>query len=170
MLYQMKFGPFMQREILKSDKTKSTEDQLTNKYRKKDHNIKINISIAQNIQYMLKFMFDCVESANCELPKNDVVHQIKDLMALLRLLMLKLDPELLHHVLFSLKNINEFIFDCKSNFLKEIHMTYCTMVKDIVFQQCQQVVLHSWRYYITWIKLLSSIVQFPTGVNNIRIL
>ena len=109
---------------------------------------------------MFKFMFDCVNSDSCELPKNEIIHQIKDLFSLLKQLMLKLDQELMHHVLFALRNINELVFNYKVKELKEIHANYCNMLKEIVFQQCHQVVANSWRYYLTWIKLVSSIIQF----------
>jgi len=51
MLYQMKFGPFILREIQKGDNIKIShkkkdEEQLINKYRKVDANIKINMQIA----------------------------------------------------------------------------------------------------------------------------
>jgi hypothetical protein len=141
MLYQMKFGPFMQREIQKGDKTVSKyqgkdkdEKELINKYRKRDSNIKVNIQIAQYIQYVFKFMFDCVNSDCCDLPKNEVILQIKDLMILLKMLLSKLDQELLHHMMFALKNINEMVFDYKAIELKEVFTSYCTMLKEIVFQ------------------------------------
>lgn len=81
-------------------------------------------------------MFSAVNSPDSELPKNEVVHQIKDLVGLLKQMMLKLDPELLHHVLFALKNIINLVFDFKAKELKEVHSSYCNLIKDVVLHQC----------------------------------
>tara|TARA_B110000285_G_C14594744_1_gene367952 strand:- start:55 stop:300 length:246 start_codon:yes stop_codon:yes gene_type:complete len=81
-------------------------------------------------------MFGCVNSPDSDLPKNEIVYQIKDLLGLLKQMMLKLDPELLHHVLFALRNINDLVFDFKAKELKEVHSIYCNLIKDIVLQQC----------------------------------
>ena len=54
-------------------------------------------------------MFDSFNSDN-DLPKNEIKHLIKQIFGLLKQLMLKLDQELLHHVLFALRNVNDLVF------------------------------------------------------------
>ena len=70
------------------------------------------------------------------------------------------DRELQHHVLFSFKNYHDLLSKIET-WLKmsdEIKEVYTGILKKNVFE-CKEVVQNSWRYYMTYLKVMESLID-----------
>ena len=70
------------------------------------------------------------------------------------------DRELLHHVLFSFKNYHDRIsrIDTWLKLTDEVKEIYQTIIKTNLFD-CQEILKNSWRYYLTYLKVLETLID-----------
>ena len=72
----------------------------------------------------------------------------------------------MHHTLFRFKFVHKMILDQEDPIFNEIKSLYVSILKNQVFDYSWKVVQNSWRYYLTFIKLMNYIITFPDWFMN----
>lgn len=154
-----------------------------------DQNYLMNKSIARNLHYFFSaftsffetdehsptFSRNFAEDENSpgliqvedKLDSHMVKQCIYDILIKTQMLLETQDRELLHHVLFCFKNYHESIIKIEvwQKMSDDIRDLYASIVR-VKLRDCEKVLELSWRYHVTYIKVLETIIDSQYDHNN----